>query len=529
MKRWLVAGAVVTAAAGLVVARAGVRWWRLGEAREACERCDKTPSSQSPVGISPDYRDVVIPRNIAPLNFTVLEPGVQYYVRACAPPSSNVAETRSDSPTIQLPPADWRAVLDDAAVLRKPLLITVVVQRASGEWRWDQFTLTVAEEPIDPYLVNRVIPPLYNYWAEIEIRQRNLESFEERTVLHNRMAEDACVNCHSFRGNHPDRMTLGIRSGTVGSSTVLVRDGEVEKVGTKFGYTAWHPSGLVAAYSANEVRQFFHWAGAEVRDVVDLDSGIAYYDLRTQTAKTTPGLSDDGRLETYPTWSPDGKWLYFCSAAFPWQNRRQVPPENFDQCRYDLRRISYDVAADRWGTAQTVLRAEALGKSLLLPRVSPDGRWVLFCASDYGCFPIFQPSSDLHLLDLRTGAHRPVDALNSPRSESWHSWSSNGRWVAFSSKRRDGLFTRTYLSYVDAAGTFHKPFVVPQKDPTAHDAYLKTYTVPELLTEPVPVRSQQLAQAIVDPTQIKVDSPITFGAAPGGAGKAEAAWRLGRR
>ena len=142
-----------------------------------------------------------------------------------------------------------------------------------------------------------------------------------------------------------------------------------------------------------------------------------------------------------------------------------MPPENYEKLKYDLRRISYDVATDQWGQAETVLSAEETGQSILLPRISPDGRFLVFCMCRYGCFPVYQPSSDLYLMDLATRQYRKL-AINSEFSESWHSWSSNSRWIAFSSKRQGGLFTRTYLSYVDQAGTAHKPFVLPQQDPS---------------------------------------------------------------
>jgi hypothetical protein len=74
-----------------------------------------------------------------------------------------------------------------------------------------------------------------------------------------------------------------------GNSALLAQNGKVEKIGTKFGYTAWHPSGRVAAYSVNEVVQFFHSAEREVRDVLDLNSLIAYYFIDIKTAKSAPG------------------------------------------------------------------------------------------------------------------------------------------------------------------------------------------------------------------------------------------------
>jgi len=127
----------------------------------------------------------------------------------------------------------------------------------------------------------------------------------------------------------------------------------------------------------------------------------------------------------------------------------------------------------------------------------------------YGCFPIYQPSSDLYLMDLRTRRYQRLP-INSDRSESWHSWSANSRWLAFSSKRHDGVFTRTYFSYIDAAGQAHKPFLLPQRDPTFYDSFLKTYSVPELVTEPVRVTGERLARAARAPAQVKVKDPVSF-------------------
>jgi hypothetical protein len=73
--------------------------------------------------------------------------------------------------------------------------------------------------------------------------------------------------------------------------------------------------------------------------------------------------------------------------------------------------------------------------------------------------------------------------LNSDFTESYHSWSSNSRWLVFSSKRTDGLTARPYLSYIDANGTASAPIILPQKDPSFYDDFMKTYNVPELSQE----------------------------------------------
>jgi hypothetical protein len=274
----------------------------------------------------------------------------------------------------------------------------------------------------------------------------------------------------------------------------------------------------------NKVRQFFHETTDEIRDVVDLDSAICYYVVDGQQVKTAPGLSEKNRLETYPTWSPDGRYLYYCSAPILWTDREKVPPERYDEVKYDLMRIGYDVEIDKWGQPETVLSAKETGMSILCPRISPDGRFLVFCMCEYGCFPIYQPSSDLYMMELQTGQYHKLP-INSEFSESWHSFSSNSHWLAFSSKRQDGQFTRIYFSYVDKDGKVYKPFILPQKDPAYYDSLLQTYSVPELIESPVKVSRNVLARAVRRAEKIEVHLPIT-----GATVKAESTdpWQQGR-
>jgi Tol biopolymer transport system component len=250
---------------------------------------------------------------------------------------------------------------------------------------------------------------------------------------------------------------------------------------------------------------FFHAVGPEVRDVIDLDAALAYYVVETRNIKMISRASDKQRLETYPTWSPDGRYLYYCSAPILWADRDAVPPNCYADVKYDLMRIRYDINTDKWGEPETVLSAKETGLSILTPRISPDGRFLLFCMCRYGCFPIYQPSSDLYMMDLVTGKYWKL-AINSEFSESWHSWSSNGRWIAFSSKRPEGTFTRCYISFVDKTGRAHKPFILPQRDPAFYDSFLKTYSVPELITGPVEITDKALARAARSKSKIQVDS-----------------------
>ncbi len=497
----------------LAAVPAGALIYALSDRQASINRYASIPR---PPRIRPDYDGTVIPPNIAPLNFTVVEKGSHYAIRVHADGGETI-EVFSRSPGIVIPEDGWHRLLD--ANRGKELRIDVFVKTENDRWgRFETITNRIAREEIDDFLVYRKIRPAHVRWSRIGIYQRDLRNYDESCVLHNDRYRRGCLNCHTFCNNRAETMLIGIRSEEYGSGTLLVAGGTVHKIGTKFGYTSWHPSGRVAAYSISRVRQFFHTARNEVRDVIDLDSLLAYYLVGPKIVKTSPKIARKDRLETYPAWSPDGRYLYFCSGAKLWGNDDGRAAGLYRDVKYDLMRVSYDVARDEWGEPETVLGAQDTGLSILEPRISPDGRWLLFCMCDYGCFPVHQQSSDLYLMDLEAGretgeyTYRRLE-INSDQSESWHSWSSNSRWIAFSSKRDYGVFTRSYLSYVDDAGRVHKSLLLPQKDPVFYDSCLETFSVPELVGERVRVTGEKLARVVRGPCTIDADLPLT-GATP---------------
>lgn len=491
----------------------------------ACRDRDVTIAQYSaidrPAKVQPDYAGSVIPPNIAPLNFVIQQDGAGYFVRIYSENGKPI-EISSKTPAIVIPGRAWRELLDlnrgrqlSVDIYVKSRAAASSSDREDEQWsRYQTLTSKIAHEDMDAFLVYRKIRPGHRTWRDMGIYQRNLSNFDESVVLNNGYFKHGCVNCHAFCGNRTEKMLIGIRSADYGNSALLVEGDKVRKIGTKFGYTSWHPSGRVAAFSVNKVRQLFHSAASEVPDVVDLDSAMAYYLVESESVKTTPNLARKDRLETYPAWSADGRYLYFCSAPVTWSDRTVVP-ESYDQIKYDLVRTSYDIDNDQWGPLESVLSAEDTGLSILLPRISPDGRWLLFCMCDYGCFPVYRRSSDLYLMDLeaarQTGQYKysRLD-INSSESESWHCWSSNSRWIAFSSKRGSGVFTRTYIAYVDESGKVHKPIRLPQKDPTYYDSCLWTYSIPELVTEPVRVTREKLGRVVRSSQNIPTQMPITM-------------------
>ncbi len=106
-----------------------------------------------------------------------------------------------------------------------------------------------------------------------------------------------------------------------------------------------------------------------------------------------------------------------------------------------------------------------MGKSLTWPRPSYDGRFLMFTLLDYGYFSIWHRESDQWLLDLTTGEARPIDEINSDEADSYHNWSANSRWIVFTSRRANGLYSQLFLASIDEHGQATKPFLLPQEKP----------------------------------------------------------------
>ena len=441
--------------------------------------------------IHPAYEGTVIPYNLAPLNFMICEEGSRYRVRfsVAGKDSFDVASKGR----VIIPVRKWKNLL--SAHRGEPLDVSIFEKKETGWVRYAPLRFTIAPEPVDPWLVYRLIEPGYVSWNKMGIYQRCMETFEERPVFVNYLTgEKSCMNCHSFCRNNPDRMLFHIRQYNAG--TIFVKDGTISKINTQTPqmisagvYPRWHPGGRYVAFSVNTTRQDFHTTHTNKVEVYDLASDLVVYDTHTNTVFTDSIVCSKDYFETFPEWSPDGQYLYYCSAA-----ARPMPGE-YDSLLYDLLRIPFDVATGKFGKqADTLVSSVQTGKSVALARVSPDGKQVIFCMSDYGTFPIWHRENDLYLLNTETREVANLSAINSDQSDSYHSWSSNGRWIIFSSRRLDGAFTRPYLSYFDAEGKAHTPFLLPQKDPKHYDLSTKSYNLPEFITGKVKVSPYEIAK-----------------------------------
>lgn len=463
-----------------------------------------------PVDIYPDYAGITIPANIAPLNFKILSEADEYVVHAHPKDADGLVVGGA---TAQFDVDKWHGLLGQCA---GDTLLVDVYTKADGQWlRHPALRMVVAEE-VDPYISYRQIEPSYIGFEVMRICQRDLQNFDEVEIFNNCVTSEdengQCINCHSYQDyNRNGNMQMHVRINHGG--TVIVRDGKAVKVNLKTPetisagvYPSWHPTLPLIAYSNNTTTQNFHDNNPNKVEVQDGQSDIILYDVENNKVEIIENSPTE--LESFPYWSPDGRTLYYVSASIPYLANDSIVTEykanHYRDYKYNIYKKAFDPDTRKFGPTDTVFMASDHGVSATFPRVSPDGKYLMFTLAHYGTFHIWHKDADLYLMDLASGDIRPVSEINSLDVESYHSFSSNGRWVIFSTRRDDGSYTRLYLTHFGPDGRCSKPFIIPQKDPDHNQLLYKSYNIPEFMVAPVSVNRQTLMDVVAsDPIPAK--------------------------
>ena len=454
--------------------------------------------------IFPDNDGATLPPNIAPINLRIDNEGEDFITHIYTK-----AETQgiiAPGKEINIDIEQWHALLQGA---KTDTLYTTIYVKNDGKWtQYPTRKNYVAEEEVDPYISYRLIQPSYVDYEDIYICQRHMSDFEEKVIYENRpFSVDAttgqCVNCHAYQDyNRTGRMQMHLRQNLGGT---LIIDGQqrrkmdlnTDSTLSAGVYPAWHPTLPLIAYSVNSTGQVFHTRNTQKVEVLDYGSDLILFDMTTNNVYDIDCAPDE--YETFPTWSPDGQTLYFCSAHYEQQSDDIDCELNsyYDSLRYNIYCRHYNTQTKKFGNKQTVLDAEALQKSASQPRVSPDGKYLLFTMGDYGQFHIWHHSARLCLMscDSITASDETESyTILDDQHASYHAWSSNGRWIMFTSRRLDGNYTRLFFAYFDKKGKMHKPFLLPQERPTYNDELFRSYNVPEWMVEPVNTSKKELEQ-----------------------------------
>ena len=461
---------------------------------------DTYVESEDLPNIYPDYTNVTVPINMAPLTFETDEKSDGIVARLTV----GSDEVICGGDKIQPDNDDWRRLAESA----KGHAINVEVYvKSNDQWtKYKPFNIYVSPDSIDPYISYRLIAPSYVTYEDLTINQRCLENYEEGMIYDNMLCQEytdgQCINCHNYQQYNPERMQFHARQYQGG--TIIAYDGNVRKINMTSDsilsagvYPAWHPWLPLIVYSTNKTVQTFHITNPDKIEVYDIQSDLIAYDVERN--EVTNIEKDATEFEVFPFWSPDGKALYYCSAHFEFTD--SIDPgieliQRFKEVKYNIYKKSFNPDNMRFGPRELVFEADSLDKSATLPRISPDGRYLMFTLGKYGVFHIWHRDADLYILDLATGQVRNMKEINSPDVESYHSWSSNGRWVVFSSRRYDGNFTRPFIAHIDKNGQGTKPFELPCADPDYHRQFMKSYNIPEFMQGPVTINPQSFADVL---------------------------------
>ena len=487
-KAWgLVAMMVVT---GLLVACSS----RVRESELAQMRYLSAPSAY----LYPDYADCTIPVNIAPLNFYILSPHSRYELQAYGSGSDTLRLKGRHRVRFAL--KTWHRLL--AQNLHDTLRVQLSLQTREGVQQ-HAFTWAV-QDSIDPYFSCRLIEPSYQTSSVLQTIEYNLQDATTRFLFDNRLQGIGCENCHTYAQSNGDYIVYHVRFDHTG--TFIITPEQTLRVDLKSQrfpqggvYPTWHPNKELIAFGTASAYPFVHAQDIVRRtEVYDSFGDIMLYDVLRNYIFTDERLCDSLNEETFPYWSPDGQWLYVCQSPNPPRDAEEDDVDFSKKIRYNLIRVAFNDSTRTFGRIDTVINAAVAGYTVSFPRLSPDGHFLAVCLSDHGTFPIRHPESDLYLLNLsdsegesferKPGFLYPVkkmEHVNSPYTESYHTFSSKGSWLMYSTKREDNLYSRPYFTYIDSMGFSHKPFLLPQQDPAMYLSFFRSFNVPEFSNRPI--------------------------------------------
>ena len=264
-------------------------------------------------GLFPDYSDVTIPCNIAPLNFRV---GAADRIIVQVKGGSAEYEFKGRNGLVRFPVRRWHSMLD--AEKGGKVTVTVRAKGVGGAPDYNtSFSWTILTDSIDKYLSYRLIEPAYEVWNRIQIEQRDIESF--RTVLlgDNRSAGHSCMNCHTSNRNGTSFMHLR----GPGGGTILNRNGKLLKLNTRTDHTGGGVYGDITAdgrygvFTTADITFAVHTRRDLRMEVYDKRSDLVVIDFDNLTVTESPATSGDEYQETFPCFSADGRTIFFCRAV----------------------------------------------------------------------------------------------------------------------------------------------------------------------------------------------------------------------
>jgi tetratricopeptide (TPR) repeat protein len=382
--------------------------------------------------------------------------------------------------------ATWESIQSHSAISPATLTITGF-NNAGARASLSRVDFSTSTDPVGAPIFYRDVPLMPSAGANgtvqplspaaihlIRWRLRDIRKPESRTLLTNM---PTCANCHSFSA---DGKTMGIdvdgpandkglyaivpvqRHISIENKDVVQwnTDGQAGKVRVGF-MSQVSPDGrfvigTFAGSATEDVSNTYYvtnFKDYRFLQVFYPTRGILeWYNRETGKRQPLPGADDPQYVQTDGVWSPDGKYIVFARATakepYPLGQKKALRANdpNETQIQFDLYRIPFNDG--QGGAPEPIAGASQNGMSNNFPKVSPDGRWIVFVQCHNG--QLMRPDSKLYIIPFDGGVARPLRS-NTELMNSWHSFSPNGRWLVFSSKARSP-YTQMYLTHLDKDG-----------------------------------------------------------------------------
>ncbi|VBB43366.1 hypothetical protein TRIP_B250426 [uncultured Desulfatiglans sp.] len=403
---------------------------------------------------------------------------VEWQVAILGAPGEPFLESVVDQPQWQLTDEQWHMISQNH--LDKPLTLSVEGIPPSGETLNSAkctIEFTISSLPVSAPIFYRAVPLPARFarsnLPSIEWRLGSIGIAAPRTVL---TGMTDCGNCHSFSR---DGTTLGmdVDFGSDKGAYVIAEIG-AQVLFEKNNVMTWSsfnkesktptygllstvsPSGRHAVSTVNDFAVF--------RYIDDLDYCQLFFPVRgilvayrrgEKTFRPIRGADDPQFVQTNPAFTPDGQWIVFARArALPDPELRSTMNgfiQGDSTYQYDLYRVPFEGGPDT--VAEPLPGGSHNGMSNFFPKVSPDGKWIVFCKAKR--FMLNQLDSELYIIPAEGGEARRLECNFPGRMNSWHSWSPDSRWLVFSSKA-NGPYTQLWLTHIDEHGEDTPPVLL---------------------------------------------------------------------